>query len=215
MILFAKAPVPGSVKTRLAATIGASRAAELHTAFVADMIEKLNAFKDFADIEVHTDIPTDAWNKAAVTRRLQAPGNLELKLFHALADAFRAGRPHVIILGSDSPTLPRTHIQRLLDAKADVAIGPCEDGGYYAIGCRRAHPDMFAGVEWSTGKVLEQTESALRMCGLSFERGEIWYDVDGPEDLARLIAEPVLPGHTRQALGSTGLEAYSTEWRIS
>ena len=204
MILFAKAPVPGSVKTRLAATIGASRAAELHTAFVADMIEKLNAFKDFADIEVHTDIPTDAWTKAAVTRRLQAPGNLELKLFHALADAFRAGRPHVIILGSDSPTLPRTHIQRLLDAKADVAIGPCEDGGYYAIGCRRAHPDMFAGVEWSTGKVLEQTESALRMCGLSFERGEIWYDVDGPADLARLIAERELPGYTRQALGFEG-----------
>jgi uncharacterized protein len=201
MILFAKAPVPGAVKTRLAAAIGASRAAELHTAFVADMLEKLNAFKDFSDIELHTDIPTDAWNKLPVTRRLQAPGNLELKLFHALAEAFGEDRTHVIILGSDSPTLPRAHIQRLLDATADVAIGPCEDGGYYAIGCRRAHPDMFAGVEWSTGRVLEQTESALEMCGLSCERGEIWYDVDGPVDLARLMAEPELPGYTRQAIG--------------
>lgn len=201
MILFAKAPVAGGVKTRLAGAIGADRAAELHRAFVADMIEKLNAFKDFTDIELHTDIPTDAWTQMDVTRRLQAPGNLELKLFHALVDAFRAGRTHVIILGSDSPTLPRAHIQRLLDATADVAIGPCEDGGYYAIGCRRAHAGMFAGVEWSTGKVLEQTESALRACGLTFERGEIWYDVDGPEELARLIAEPGLPDYTRQALG--------------
>ena len=201
MILFAKAPVPGGVKTRLAAAIGASRASELHTAFVADMLEKLGAFKDFSDIELHTDISTDAWNQVAVTRRLQAHGNLELKLFHALAEAFREGRTHVIILGSDSPTLPRAHIQRLLDATADVAIGPCEDGGYYAIGCRRAHPDMFAGVEWSTGRVLEQTESALRTCGLTCERGETWYDVDGPVDLARLIAEPELPGYTRQALG--------------
>jgi rSAM/selenodomain-associated transferase 1 len=200
MILFAKAPVPGGVKTRLASTIGASRATELHTAFVADTVEKLNAFKDFSDIELHTDIPTDAWNKWPVTRRLQAPGNLELKLFHALAEAFRAGRTHVIILGSDSPTLPRAHIQRLLDATADVAIGPCEDGGYYAIACRRVHPDMFAGVEWSTERVLEQTESALGRCGLTCERGEMWYDVDGPVDLARLMAEPELPRFTRQAL---------------
>jgi len=93
------------------------------------MLEKLSWFKAFSDIELHTDIPTDAWDQAAVTRRLQAPGNLELKLFHALVEAFRAGRTHVIILGSDSPTLPRAHIQRLLDARADVAIGPCEDGG--------------------------------------------------------------------------------------
>jgi len=59
---------------------------------------------------------------------------------------------------------------------------------------------MFAGVEWSTRKVLEQTESALSACGLGFERGEMWYDVDGPEDLARLTAERELPDYTRRRL---------------
>jgi glycosyltransferase A (GT-A) superfamily protein (DUF2064 family) len=109
-----------------------------------------------------------------------------------------------MVLGSDSPTLPRAHIERLLASSADVVLGPCEDGGYYAIACRRIDPRMFAGVGWSTPYALEQTERAVRACGLSVERGDLWYDVDGPEDLARLAAEPELPLHTKRALRATG-----------
>jgi hypothetical protein len=204
MILFAKAPTPGRVKTRLAAAIGPARAAELHRAFVADTIARLCEFRDLADIEIHTDILTDAWKEAGVTPQLQIPGDLALKLFHALGGALAAGRPQALIFGSDSPTLPRDHIQQLLDSTADVALGPCEDGGYYAIACRRADPRMFAGVEWSTPNVLEQTERAARACGLSVVRGDVWYDVDEPEDLARLAAEPELPRHTGRALRTEG-----------
>ena len=204
MILFAKAPIPGSVKTRLAPALGPARAAELHRAFVADTIGKLCEFRHLADIELHTDILTDAWKEAGVTRQVQTPGDLALKLVHALTGALRAGRPQVMILGSDSPTLPRAHIQRLLGSTAQVALGPCEDGGYYAIACRRTDPRMFAGVEWSTPNVLEQTERAARACGLTVERGDVWYDVDEPEDLLRLAAEPELPYHTRRALRAKG-----------
>ena len=200
MILFAKAPIPGRVKTRLAAAIGAGQAAELYRAFVADTIGKLIEFKDLADIELHTDIITDAWSEPSVARDLQAAGGLELKLLHALAGAIQAGRSQAMILGSDSPPLPRGHIQRLLDSTADIALGPCEDGGYYAIACRRLHPEIFAGVEWSTRYVLEQTERAARAAGLSVERGDLWYDVDGPEDLARLMQDPALPPCTWQAV---------------
>jgi rSAM/selenodomain-associated transferase 1 len=198
MILFAKAPVAGHVKTRLAAEIGAVRAAELHRAFVADTLAKLSQFTNVADLELHTDSPTDAWTELAVARDVQTPGDLQLKLLHAFEGALQAGRPQVMILGSDSPTLPRAHVQRLLDSAADVALGPCEDGGYYAIACRRVHSGMFAGVEWSTANVLEQTERAAQRCGLSVERGDLWYDVDGPEDLTRLLAEAELPPCTRQ-----------------
>ena len=200
MILFAKAPIPGSVKTRLAPALGPARAAELYRAFVADTIGKLREFIDLADIELHTDILTDAWKEPGVTRQVQTPGDLALKLFHALGEALLAGRPQVMILGSDSPTLPRAHIQRLLGSTADLALGPCDDGGYYAIACRRADPRMFAGVVWSTPNVLEQTERAARACGLSVERGDVWYDVDELQDLSRLAAEPELPYHTRWAL---------------
>jgi rSAM/selenodomain-associated transferase 1 len=200
MILFAKAPIPGRVKTRLAAAIGAEPAAELYRAFVVDTISKLTEFRDVADIELHTDTLTDAWTEQGVARDLQVAGGLELKLLHALAGELKSGRPQAMILGSDSPTLPCGHIQRLLDSAADVALGPCEDGGYYAIACRRVHPEMFGGVAWSTPHVLEQTECAVRASGLSVERGDLWYDVDGPEDLARLMKESALPPCTRQAL---------------
>jgi rSAM/selenodomain-associated transferase 1 len=200
LIVFAKAPVAGRVKTRLAAGIGARRAAGLYRAFVADTLENLKQFAHLADLELHTDILTDAWDDLDVTRLLQTPGGLQLKMLHALSNALAAGRPQAIIFGSDSPTLPASHIQRLLDAPEDVALGPCEDGGYYAIACRRVHPEMFTGVEWSTPHVLDQTERAARACGLSVERGDLWYDVDGPEDLERLIGKPELPPWTRRAM---------------
>jgi len=202
MILFAKAPVAGRVKTRLAREIGAGRAVELHRAFVTDSLTKLKEFTTVADLQLHTDNPTDAWSELDVAREVQTPGGLQLKLLHALGQGLAAGRPQVIIFGSDSPTLPHAHVQRLLDSTADVALGPCEDGGYYAIACRRVHPDMFAGVAWSTPDALEQTERAARACGLSVDRGDLWYDVDGPEDLARLMAEPGLPEATARALRS-------------
>jgi rSAM/selenodomain-associated transferase 1 len=201
MILFAKAPVAGRVKTRLATEIGARRAAELHRAFVADSLAKLTEFSTVADLQLHTDIPTDAWNELDVACEVQTLGGLQLKLLHALGHELAAGRPQVIIFGSDSPTLPNAHVQRLLDSKADVVLGPCEDGGYYAIACRRVHPDMFEGVAWSTPRTLEQTARAARACGLSVERGDLWYDVDGPGDLARLMAERDLPSSTALALG--------------
>ena len=200
MILFAKAPVAGRVKTRLAMEIGACRATELHRAFVTDSLEILKRFTTAADLQLHTDISTDAWSELDVAREVQTPGDLQLKLLHALGRGLAAGRPQVIVFGSDSPTLPHAHVQRLLDSNADVALGPCDDGGYYAIACRRVHPEMFAGVAWSTPDTLEQTERAARACGLSVERGDLWYDVDGPEDLARLMAERDLPRSTSQAL---------------
>ena len=205
MVLFAKSPVPGRVKTRLAAVVGDDAAARLHTAFVWDTLDKLREFNDFADVELHTDTPTDAWEDAAVARQVQAPGGLQLKLLHAIEQGLAAARPQVIILGSDSPTLPRGHLHRLIQSQADVVLGPCEDGGYYAIGCRRAHPGMFAGVQWSTRNVLEETERAARGCGLMVEKGDPWYDVDGPDDLARLAEEQDLPPHTREALRAAGI----------
>ena len=83
------------------------------------------------------------------------------------------------------------------ESPADVALGPCEDGGYYAIACRRTHPRMFDGVTWLSAETLAQTEEAARRCGLSVERGPGWYDVDRPEDLLRLEREQDLGAHTR------------------
>lgn len=197
MILFAKAPIPGLVKTRLIPALGAQRAAELHSALALDMLEKLNTFKGFADVELHTDIATDAWPETLVTRKVQCAGELQLKLFHAIDAALKEGRSQAMVIGSDAPTLPRAHIERLLNAAADIALGPSEDGGFYAIACRRIHSNMFSGVRWSAPETLQDTIKAIERCGLSLELGTLWHDVDGPDDLERLRREEAVPARTR------------------
>jgi rSAM/selenodomain-associated transferase 1 len=196
IMLFAKAPVAGRVKTRLAPLLGAAGAAELHRAFVSDMLELLAGLAGIAGMELHTDTPTDAWLYAPVAGKLQCAGNLGQRMFHALNAALVQGHPRAMVVGSDAPTLPRKHLEMLLDSAADVAFGPCEDGGYYAISCRRVHPAMFHGVDWSTAGVLAASERAARACGLTVERGAPWFDVDEPPDLARLLRSPALPRFT-------------------
>jgi glycosyltransferase A (GT-A) superfamily protein (DUF2064 family) len=178
--------------------LGAESAAELHRAFVADMLEMLACVRSLADVELHTDTRTDAWSGAGVPRKLQCEGSLALRMLHALDGELAAGRPRALILGSDSPTLPCGHIEHLLAAQSDVAFGPCDDGGYYGICCRRAHPDMFLDVEWSTGNALQSSERAVQACGLTVERGSSWFDVDTPDDLIRILETPVLPRHTAE-----------------
>jgi len=198
IILFAKAPLAGNVKTRLQAKLGAEATLALHEAFVLDMLDKLLTLSDLADIELHTDTKTDAWRRAKVTRRVQVAGDLGLKMLHALSTALARGREQACIVGSDAPTLPAAHLRALLSSPADVALGPCEDGGYYAIVCRRTHAAMFQGVRWSSAEALSQTEQAARACGLSVERGPGWYDVDRPEDLPRLLRDGDLPARVRR-----------------
>jgi rSAM/selenodomain-associated transferase 1 len=191
IILFAKAPVAGRVKTRLEPALGAEAALELHKAFVLDMLDKLSTLSGAAAIELHTDIETDVWRPPNVVLRTQISGDLGSRMLHAL------GGKWACIVGSDAPTLPVSHIEALLASPADVALGPCEDGGYYAVSCRCTHSDMFRGVEWSSARALEQTEESARRCGLTVARGPGWYDVDRPEDLRRLGDEANLPKHTR------------------
>src|SRR5260370_25414601 len=115
-----------SVEAALRLEMRVRRAAELHRAFVTDSLATLTEFSTVADLQLHTDIPTDAWNELDVAREVQTLGGLQLKLLHAIGHQLAAHRPQVIVFGSDSPTLPHAHVQRLLDSTADVALGPCE-----------------------------------------------------------------------------------------
>lgn len=196
IILFAKAPVAGQVKTRLAAYLGAGEAALLHKAFVADMLEQMDILSRVADIELHTNIDTDAWPGTKVARRLQAEGDLGIRMLHALNAALSEDRQQAVIVGSDAPTLPASHLETVLSSPADVTLIPTDDGGYCVIACRRTHPDMFRGVRWSGRFTLEDSLRSAHDCGLTTVVGPRWFDVDTPADLKRLAAGPPLPRHT-------------------
>jgi peroxiredoxin Q/BCP len=193
IVVFAKAPVAGRVKTRLAATCGEEWAAGLHQAFVADVLE--TALSVGVPVELHTDAETDAWSEYPVLRRLQVAGDLGEKMLAVL----RRAAP-VVLVGSDIPSVPAGHLRQLLTAKVDLVLGATRDGGFYGIGARHAPPgSLFEGVEWSSGRELEQTRRNAKRAGLSVSVGPGWFDVDTVDDLRRLLAAP-LPVHTARFL---------------
>lgn len=210
--LFAKAPRPGFVKTRLAARTSRDFAAELHAAFVADTISRLRGNVDLGQIILFSDIATDAWISLQVPTYIQANGDLGNRMKLAFDEMLRE-YDRALILGADSPTVPVGHLAELLSSPADVSIGPATDGGYYAISASRTAPTMFDGVRWSTAETLSDTITSLKAAGLSTSVGQPWYDVDELEDLVRareeLLGLPatsaVLRRHREQGL------AFSTE----
>ena len=110
-----------------------------------------------------------------------------------LADLLERGHAGAIAIDSDSPTLPMTFVVEaatmLADARCDVVLGPCDDGGYYLVGLRSSEPALFNGIPWSTDAVFAMTLDKARGLGLAVHVLPRWFDVDTEGDLQRLHAE--------------------------
>ena len=105
--------------------------------------------------------------------------------------SFRRNIARVVLLGSDSPTLPIEIVHKAFDIlqTSDVVLGPAEDGGYYLIGARLFVPEIFKNIAWGSEEVMNQTTAVLREKGLGFELLVPWYDIDRGEDLVKLHSE--------------------------
>lgn len=121
----------------------------------------------------------------------QGEGDLGERMKRAAATALQNGSEAVIIIGSDSPTLPERLLleagRRLADA--DVVLGPADDGGVYLIALRAIHPKMFNGAQWSGDRVAEQIRAGVAASGLVVDTIEPWYDIDRYEDLSRALKD--------------------------
>lgn len=195
-ILFAKAPVPGRVKTRLCPPLTAKEASDLHIALVSDAGEMLLELSEQADMELSTDVPTAAWPELPLPRTVQAAGDLGTRMLYAIEKGLATGREVVTLLGSDSPGLPSSHLLALINSPADLTLGPTPDGGFYGISCRAFNPRMFLGVRWSSEHTLLDVTVAANLCGLRVETGPAWFDVDVEADLCRLCEITDLPSNT-------------------
>ena len=179
------------MKTRLIGDLTPAEAAELHAAFLADLLTRL-AGGDF-DLRLAWALDSgDEVPEGPVPGVRQRGEDLGERLFLALSEAGEEAAS-VAALGSDHPTLPVEIVHRAFEAierGADVALGPAEDGGYYLIALRAGAVSrrLFEGIEWSTKKVLPTTLDRCRELGLALEMLPMASDVDTPEDLARLAA---------------------------
>jgi uncharacterized protein len=200
--IFAKPPVAGEVKTRLAATLGADCAAQLARAFLEDTIQSVRTLP-WAQPALATTAPADA----DIPVLLQGEGDLGTRIERVLRAALERA-PVAIAIGADTPALP----SRLLEAarkaleQVDVVIGPAEDGGFYLLALRCCPQGLLSNLPWSAPDTLRATRDRLHALGLSSLLLEPWFDVDRPEDVERLrtlLAQRVLlaPRTERVLLG--------------
>src|SRR5262245_45432087 len=160
--LFAKQPLPGQVKTRLAAGSSPEWAAAAANAFLLDLLERL-AGVDARRVLVFAPPEAAAYFAGVAGGTFeavpQAGGDLGHRLTVFFAEQLRAGAGRVVVLGTDSPTVPLEYVERAFCEleRADVVLGPATDGGYYLVGCGRRLPPIFDGVAWGTARVLVDT----------------------------------------------------------
>lgn len=193
LVVMARSPVPGKVKTRLAAELGPESTAQLYAAFIADTLEKFCGLPDTDTLVFYTP-GTDA--ELALLRglaptevrfRLQRGDEFGQRLLTSLQAC--AAYPRTVVIGTDSPSLPVDLVVQAFAALAehDLVVGPAMDGGYYLLGVHEATPELFSGIEWSTSRVLEQTVVSCRRAGCTLAVLPPWYDVDDRQDLDLLI----------------------------
>ncbi len=195
--MFVKYWRPGEVKTRLAADVGAVKAAHLYRCFVTTLSRRL------ADCHAHRHLvywPTtrrdairavvgDAWQLAP-----QSQGDLGTRM-RSFFEQYQSERSHaaprIVLIGSDSPTLPLAYIEQAFVSLRDkpVVLGPTNDGGYYLVGACGVVPPIFEGISWSTPRVWQQTMDRLAVAALPSATLPTWYDVDALRDLHTLREE--------------------------
>ncbi len=195
--LNAKCPLAGRVKTRLCPPLTSTDAAELYEAFLCDLLERWGRLEGM-DRVVFYDPPENAdfFAQRAGNRWELVPqcaGDLGARLSAESAWFGERGSSAFALLGSDAPTMPTRALYDALEAiqsgRADVAMGPDQDGGYYLVALAEPVPGLFDGVAWSTRTSLAETEANARRAGRRVIRVEPWYDVDTGADLERLRAD--------------------------
>lgn len=195
--MMAKTPRPGYVKTRLRPALSDEQCAELARCLLIDTAAKV---KDVAAATVIAYAPDDSGDEmrshVSCGGRLIAQRGSDLgeRLESAITEIDTEGFGPVVVIGTDSPTLPTSYIEstfkHLQEKTNSIVIGPTDDGGYYLIGMSRPEITLFRNISWGTGNVFEQTLARAReISDVSIVELPRWYDIDEPDDIFRLISE--------------------------
>jgi uncharacterized protein len=213
VVIFAKAPIPGYVKTRLCPPLTPDEAATLHGSFVLDTLERTKTAVGRLKLSMDRYLacaPSSSHvffkimeERQGVTLLDQVGDDLGARMHQAIGMMFSRGYRRTLLIGTDVPTVPLEHFKQaltLLD-NHELVLGPAFDGGYYLIGLNRVVPELFADMPWSTDQVLSLTQDRAAQLGLKTALLQPWRDVDTLADLEALIeacaAETKKPKHER------------------
>jgi uncharacterized protein len=191
LIIFVKAPRLGTVKTRLARSLGESAALSAYCELVETLFLHLEDVREvelrFAPDDSQSEI--QRWLKPGWQATPQGSGDLGDRLIAAFSDAFAAGATRVVVIGSDCPAVTPADIRAAWTAlqMTDVVLGPALDGGYWLIGLRQPQPVLFEKMPWSTNAVLNETVERARAARLSVHLLRRLSDVDTERDWADFL----------------------------
>jgi rSAM/selenodomain-associated transferase 1 len=198
IVVFAKAPQPGRVKTRLVPLLGAEGAASLHARLIERTLATARASKPGA-LELHgapadNDFLRRCADRYGVELVEQSSGDLGERMRAAVERALRAASC-AIVIGTDCPALTPDHLRGAalaLEGGNDAVLTPVEDGGYALIGLKRCDARLFEGIDWGTDTVAAATRTRLAALRWRWSELEILWDVDWPADYQRLVASGLL-----------------------
>lgn len=199
LVIMAKAPRPGAVKTRLVSGISPAAITDFYCCLLQDT---LALARSLSDVEVAIMCPAADVNELAQFSTSQAPGNevsvvaqqgegLAAGLTSVFAHFSNGNERRVIAFNSDSPHLPRSVLEAAFDTLAmnDLVVGPTHDGGYYLIGAKASYPTLFASDGLGTSSALERLLARAQALELSVGFADRFYDIDVADDLTRLAEE--------------------------
>ncbi|MBN2321440.1 MAG: TIGR04283 family arsenosugar biosynthesis glycosyltransferase [Acidobacteria bacterium] len=195
ILIFTRFPVPGQVKTRLVPALGQKEAARLHRRMTELILARVRSIRSESvprDIEIAVCYSGArrqdfrAWLGRDIQYVRQSSGDIGKRMQAAFQSAFHRGAKHVLAVGSDIPDLSCGILGKALLGLQDhdTVLGPATDGGYYLIGMKSPHPELFVNKDWGTARVCDQTRSAIRDLALTLTELPVLQDMDRPEDLA-------------------------------
>ena len=216
LLVVAKRPAAGQTKTRLTPPLSPEMAAALYEGFLRDTLDLMRGLPGVHPVLAYLPAGDEAYFHGLAPDfdcMLQVGENLGERLDHATRRFLEQGYRHVVVMDSDSPTLPWDYLAQAFQALEegwDVVLGPCEDGGYYLIGFGQPRSRLLREVQMSTPSVTQQTLALAAEENLRVHLLPVWYDVDDAAGLARLAAEldggqDGIARHTREFLAGCTL----------
>lgn len=197
-----KAPRAGQVKTRLVPPLTAEEAANLNICFLRDLSSAIaQAGPPVHGIACYTPVGSESSYESILSEDFwmigQRDGPFGDRLAGAVEDLLKAGFGSVCLINSDSPTVPAANFAQaarvLAESDETLVLGPSDDGGYYLIGMKQLHRRVFEDIDWSTERVLQQTQARADEIGLKVRFLPAGYDVDEKNTLQRLCQDLLGP----------------------
>src|SRR5262245_61912710 len=198
LLLFARRPRLGQVKSRLIPRFSPEEALAFHRALLIDSLDLLRRCGESIGAECRLYLSEEGEldsgitaHLGATTTRIQKGFDLGDRLHHAFKECLEEGHQEVIVLGSDSPHVPAAYVIRAFNelAKAEIVVGPARDGGYYLLGATGLHAPLLNDMPWGTAQLYRETVRRARREGITISSLPAWYDVDLPESVAQLWQE--------------------------